>query len=445
MQYNISRISKLIDKGFDINLVSFEYDIPIQAIIDYRRMIQEDNVRTKRTLTGKESKMQIMKRKYYSLLGKKEESKQVITENPLSKTENEQINLAIEKIENSINDMKSADKKEKRRLVFLALEEIKKIKDYNLTLSQAEQILRLLNSNELNTIPILNSQDKIYYLIRSARLKIGQRYLLCIEASQKSMSNLEELEALEKKLMSDKLQKSLNKFTVSALRSQIASKIERLKSEKAINDIRNNIPESIHLIISSLAEGSIDIKEAKKVIEEEAKRKMESKPKTKFSLSLEQEVGQISYQIRKVFVEKADKYKIEDTDLFLTQIMELCDIDDENAFSILVRNLINRKEYEKAREVCGKIPLKDEKGNVRMYLRNLKKEIVIAELGEIVFKGLNLRRTLEEENEYFNLIKEGLRKANITPKAVALPKSGDMSKAITLADIWPEDEQIIIK
>lgn len=437
MQNDIASISKLVDKGYDINLVSFEFDIPVQRIIDYRRMIQVEQLKDRSPIESRESKMQIIRNKYYSLLstrlGNNKTTKKKFTE------ENKQVNSSIAKIEECIKKIHDAELKEKRRIAVIILSELKKIREYNLTISQAESLLKLLNSNELSTIPVLDCNDRIHYCINSERNRIIQKYIVAIDYDQSTTNDLDELKRLEKKLMSDILTRNGCKLSANALRSQITAKIERIKKQMVISNISNNVSKSISQIISSLADGSVDIDLAIRTIEEEARSRVESKPKTQFSLTIKQEKGQISHQIRKILVEKAESYQINNPDLFIKQLMQICEIDGENALSVLIRNLICRKEYNRAREICNRISVKDENGNIRTNLKNLKKEIIIAELSDTFVKGMNLSRTFEEENSFFDFIKEALRKANISPRAIILSKSDDGMRTITLADVWPEE------
>ena len=440
MQNDLASISKLVDKGYDINLVSFEFDIPVQRIIDYRRMIQIEQAKDRYPFRSRESKIQIMRRKYYSIIGAKSDNKE-IHEKKLTEEENKQINSAIAKIEECVENIREAEPKEKRRMVVIILGEINKIGDYNLTINQIEKVLKLLNSNELKTIPLLSFHDKIYSSINSAKMRIIQKYVETIDYEQSTTNDLDRLQRLEMKLMSNDLLKNGNILSISTLRSQITTKIERLKKESVINNLRENVPESISKIISEIVDGTVDIEKAKVVIEEEAINRVESKPKTKFSLTVDQEKNQIAHQIKRIIVERADKYRIKNPELFLKQIVEVCNLDDENALSTLIRNLIGRKEYNEARKLCDTIPLKDEKGNIRTYLRTLRKEIVIAELSDTVLKSIKISRPFEEENACFDFIKEGLRKVDLSPRVIILSKSDDGMKSITLEDVWPEELQ----
>ena len=440
MQNGLASISKLVDKGYDINLVSFEFDIPVQRIIDYRRMIQIEQAKDRYPFRSLESKMQIMRRKYYSLMGTKSENKKTF-EKKLTEEENKQINSAIVKIEECVGNIHDAERKEKRKYAVIIVGEIKKILDYNMTINQIESLLKLLNSNELNTIPLLDFQDKIHFSINSVRRRTIQKYVETIDYEQATTNDLDRLQRLEKKLMSNDLLKNGNILSISTLRSQITAKIERLKKQSVINNLRENVPESMSQIISEIADGTVDIEKARRTIEEEAINRVESKPKTKFSLTVDQEKSQIAYQIRRIIVERADKYKIKNPELFLKQLREVCNLDDEKALSVLIRNFINRKEYNEARKLCDTIPLKDEKGNIRTYLRTLRKEIVIAELSDTVLKSIKISRSFEEENACFEFIKEGLRRADISPRVLILSKSDDGMKSITLEDVWPEELQ----
>ena len=60
----------------------------------------------------------------------------------------------------------------------------------------------------------------------------------------------------------------------------------------------------------------------------------------------------------------------------------------------------------------------------------------------MVIKALNKRGSLEEENMCFDLIEKGIKSSGINHTSIILGKSENGSKNITLADIWPEKEEI---
>lgn len=205
--------------------------------------------------------------------------------------------------------------------------------------------------------------------------------------------------------------------------------------------IRNDIPINIELIIADLANGTIDIKRANEIINEEAKRNVESKPKTKFALTEEQEKSRILSQITTAIREKTDKYHIKNPEETVLQVKELCQGDISRAVSTVVENLINEKDFETARRVCDKFSIKNEDKQIEKYIISLKNKIKNAEISDFVLRGLNMNSTEDEEKAYFELIEKGLKRKNVKLGAISLGKSQDGLRNISLADIWPGESQ----
>ena len=103
-----------------------------------------------------------------------------------------------------------------------------------------------------------------------------------------------------------------------------------------------NIPS---LIIKSLANWNIDIQRANEIIDEEAKKRVANKPKTKFSLNEEQERRQILIQIRTAIEEKADKFRIQNPETAVLQLQQLCGGKIEQSVRTVVMNLIEQKDF----------------------------------------------------------------------------------------------------
>ena len=232
-------------------------------------------------------------------------------------------------------------------------------------------------------------------------------------------------------------------FTEDKKISEIENKILKINQQKAIDKIRNDVPENVELIIKSLAKGTLDINKADQIIEKEAEKRIESKSKNKFALTKEQEKNQILMQIRTGLMEKSEQYNIENPEKTIMLMEELNNGKIELAVRTVVKNLINRKEFEKAKEVCKKFSSKDKESSLSIYIRDLKKKIRNNEIGDFVLRGINMKGTPEEKSKFIELIEKGIRQKNINLDAVPLGKSQDGLKNITLADIWTDEKERI--
>lgn len=447
LEYNeVKEIKNLIKKGFDLELISFELDIPIEKVRQYKleleSMIKNDLVKhsAKEIIESKNKqahlKFEQMREKYEELFfedGKVETKKT----QKITNRDDKLINLIISQIEEIENEMKQLPKNDRRRNANLILTQLKKIEGYQLTINQAEKLNFLIQSEVLEGLN-LNPTDKINYYLKINKKTIVRKLIEAIDISQAETQDIEELKKLEKKITA-KIQQS-NPVITGAMRTKIKNKILRINQQKAIDKIRNDVPENIELIIKDLAKGTLDVQAANEILEDEAKKRVEGKPKTRFTLTEEQEKRQSLIQIKKILMENPEQYHIEKPEVTIMQIEELCNGGLEQAIRTVVKNLTGIKDFERAKEVCDKFSSRNDENQIATYIMKLKKEIKNDEIGEMVLKGINMNGTYEEERAYLELIEKGLKLGRVKLEAVSLGKSQDGLKNITLADIWIDEE-----
>lgn len=446
IKYNeVEEIKKLIKNGFDLELISFELDIPIEELRQYKLELETSKKsNSTRTYSAKEiidsrnkqahSKMEEMRKRYKKLFLKS--NKDVVKQpKELSKQEVELINSVIAEIEEIVKEIKEVSKKEKRIRACGILAELKKIENYKLTVEQAERLHFLMQSDVLKNLS-LSTTDKIDFCMNKNRRTIIRKLAEAVDIAQSQTEELEELKKLERKLTT-KMQQN-NQIVVDTVKSKIESKILKINNQKVSYRIRNDVPIEIEYIIKDLANGTLDIQTANEILDKEAKKRIESKPKTKFSLTEEQEKRQILIQIRTVLMEKSEKYHIENPETTVIQIKELCGGELEQAIRAVVKNLTSTKNFERAKEVCNRFSGKD--NTISTYIRKLRKEIRNEEISDIVLKVINMNGTVEERT-YFELIEKGLKMGNVKLGEIYLGKSQDGLKNITLADIWPNESE----
>lgn len=439
----LEEVKKLIRNGFDLELISFELDIPIEKIKQYKielettkksQSTKKPRTREKMNSRNKQanSKMQKMREKYNKLYFT---SNRIETEKQkkLPRQNVELINSIIEYIKERIENIKGLSKQESVREVNKILTILKQIEDYQLTIEQAEKIYFLLQTVELNS----NKIDKNNLYIDECKRIVIKKLVEAIDIAQAQTEEVEELKDLERRLTME-MQKN-NQIVVGAVRSRIENKITKIIQQKTIERIRNNIPENIEFIIGELANGTLDFQIANEIIDKESKKRVERQPKTRFRLTEEQEKRQILIQIRRGLMENAEQYHIVNPEKTIIQIQTLCEGNLEQAILAVVKNLTNIKDFERAKKVCDKFSKEDSETSVSTYIRMLKKQIRNEEISDIVLKGLNMQGTEKEEETYFELIEKGIKMGNINLKAVSLGKSQDGLRNITLANIWGDE------
>ena len=444
----VEEIKELIKNGFDLELISFELGIPIERVTQYKLELETINKSdyikthsTRKIIDGKNenahTKIQQMREKYKKLF-LKNNNIEVKQPKELSDEEIKYINSVITEIEGIIKGIEKITKKERINEVNAILTKIKEIENYQLTIGQSEKLNSLIQSKELEEL-CLNKTDKIDFYINKARRIIIKKLAEAIDIAQAQTENLQELEILDRKLTT-KMQQS-NPINVSSVKSRIINKKFKINQQKASNRIRNDVSTDIKLISKEIANGTLDIKMANEIINKEAKKRIESKPQNKFSLTEEQEKKQILIQIKTILMEKPEEYYIKNPQITIMQMQKLFGGELEQAIRTVVSNLIGIKDFERAKEVCDIFRPEDKDSQLSKYITTLKEEIRNAEIGDIVLKGLNMNGTEEEDKKYFELIEKGLEMGNIKKGRVFLGKSQDGSRNIYLSDIWENQEK----
>lgn len=430
----LSEIKELIEKGFDLELMSFELDIPLEDLIQLKKDIETSK---KMKLANSKNPMEQVRERYNKLFFANYK-KEVKIPKKLTMQQIELVNSVTTTIDKEIKEMKGLSKKEKRKNVNSILMLLKQIKDFNLSIEQAEKLYNLMQSSELEHLN-LSIEDKMDYYVKINRDRIAKKFAKAIDYAHLQTSDFEELKALERKI-TPKMEKS-NPIFIGGIRTNIYNKMSKIQQQIISERIRNDVPTSISAIINDIVIGKLDVQNANEIINSEAKKRVESKPKTRFSLTEEQERRQILIQIRTVLSDRAEQYRIENPEVAIMQIQKLCGGELEQSIRVVVKNLIGQKEFERAKQICNKYALDEEKVTP-VFITRLKKEIRNKEISDTVLRGIAANGSLEEGIAFYNLIENGLKTGNVKPETISLGKSQDGLRTITLADVWLERERI---
>lgn len=440
---NKETIEMLLEKGFDPELISFELDIPIEELNriksemerkDKSSLLNSGSRKTDNKNQSIYSKMEPIRQKYKEIF-EKSNKPHIREQKGLSEEETELINSTITKIEELIEEMKLLSGKERRQKAKILLTEIRKIEDYQLTIEQSEKLYSLLQSGELRQLSS-DVVDNIDSNIENKRRMAIRSLIKAIDIAQSQSEDIDELESLNKKLISK--MRTYNKFAIETVRRKIENKISEIKSKKVIKENKDDIPQDIEHIIKELANGTLDTNEANEIIDKEAKRRVDSRTRNKFSLTEEQTRKQILTQIRNNLKRKSQQYDIQDAEKTIMQLKNLCgESAEESPIETVVESLINAKRYEKAKEVCEHFYKEDE----NILFSRLKKQIRNHEFGDSILQKINTNRTIEEENVAFEQIERLLNISNVRLGSIPLGKSKDGLRDITLADIWIDEKK----
>ena len=449
MHYEKDEIKKLIKSGFDLELISFELDIPIEEVEQCKKELEVKKSSTAKIYTAQEiierenrqahQRMEQIKERYRKLYfanNKGEEKGNQIKE--LTKEEIEKIDLIIDDAKKTIENLKEISKAEKKQIVKKMITQLKNIQKERLTVEQAEKLYILLQDEELKkmkkTTPELN-----YFLYAIDKLdKVALRKLVdAVNIAQEQSDDVEELKELDKRLTIEMQHK--NYIVVSTAKNKIRDKIVKISQSKGKKNI--DIPKEIEEIIIDISKGVLDIENANRTIEYETKKRLENRPKTIFRLTEEQVKRQIFIQIKTALKDSPEQYYLENPERSIIQMEQLMGGELEQNIRIVVDNLLELKDFERAKEVCNTFLNKSEENSFITYIRTLKKQINNTELGDIILKGIKTTGTAREERAYLNLIEKGLKAGNVKLESISLGKSQDGLRKISLADVWTDEKQ----
>ena len=201
------------------------------------------------------------------------------------------------------------------------------------------------------------------------------------------------------------------------------------------------IPSNIDKVIVDLVNGRLDIQKAKDLINEEAEARTKKRPqKSPFPITIEQEIRQILIQIKTAIREQPEEYTIINPETTITQMHALCGGEIEQIVGVVVTQKINLNELEEAKNICNKYA-KGKAETVR-YINGLLKQINTAETTQLILKGINKATTLEEKEQFFNIVAAEMEMEKATGcirlGGINLGKNKNGTKKITFADIWSD-------
>ena len=408
-----------------MELVSLEFDIPMEELRTIKRKLDKNQEKTE---------LQKLRERYKKLYLQENES---AVKEFKKNTEEEKkfINEKIEIIEDLLNNISEKTIEERRKIVKELTEEIAKLKKYQLSLEQAEKLYDMLGIEELKGLNQKNSYKMDNYISASKRI-VEKQIAENINILQSQTTDIEELRKLDKKLTLEMTKR--NPIAVATVKNIISNRILEIQTQKAIKKIKEDVPIDIENIIKSIANDTLNLEEAKEIINEEVKK--ENKPKNKFVVTEKQERNQILVQIRKLLKENPEKYHINNPNKAIIQIQKLCGGEIEQAIGDVVQNLLNEKRFDDAMLIYESLS-KDKDIVDFKYKRKLKNEIENAKIGNKIMKIINSDYTVEEDKAYYWLIKSKLERDNIKLSSIKLGKSQNGLKNITLKDIWNEEEK----
>ncbi len=421
--YEISQIEEVIKKGFDLKLISTELSIPMQELIKLKQEMQNrDRLKILQGNIKKNYlKVEKIRRKYNELLYENKEAK--------NKKKQEDTALSTEQVKNIILDIKNA-----KMDIDIISKNINELNKCNLSIEQCKNMLEILDFIKQNKKLKMGEGKKL----QSCKEIITIKWLQGISKVIQSSNDIEELNEIKKQM--DLLANS-NSMYVKTLKEKISYKIFFIKQQnkKNNNNKTNAESENIEKLTFELLNEEIDTENAKKIVEEENKIRIENSSKNNSNFAQTDKKSQIAYEIQRKIENEPDKYIIKNPQLTIQKMQDILEINLESILKTVIENLIQRKEYNKAKEVCERYSkINNDIEDCIVYLR---KSIKNAETRDMILNLINNSGTIEEQSNALEEVEEKIRLEHINTKAVVLGKSLDGIKTIRLYDVWEDNER----
>ncbi|MBO5143177.1 MAG: hypothetical protein J6J11_06405 [Treponema sp.] len=446
---NQEQIKELLLKGFDKELIAFEFDIELAEIEKVAQEIEEDFEKTLKdntTTTSVKPKavrkrrekfnLEKLKEKYQEIYSTSSELKENMYDS-LSSEQKEGLSFYIAKAKSIVNKMpseKMKDKESKHSRVMQArdlMTEIKKILKYPLTVKYAEEVYNLLHSDKL--LYLGETVDKSFMMSVNDAIKLSiERLAQALNIEYLKTDKIEELTKLRAKITVEMIKE--NPMAINVINSKILEKINKIKRIKAKKEMERTVPNAINEIAIRLAKGTMVAEEANRIIDEEASKQTEDEEDK--SVAAEKNRRYYLVYIADCLMERADEFYIEDPVSALRQIQDLSMVETGKALKIISTNLVERHDYTRAKELCEAVDTMCRGENIYKTINSIRKEIESKELTYFVLNTIKESGNVEDQKQGFEFLQKAINSGKIAPKTISLGKTEDGSRMITLADIW---------
>lgn len=418
----VAQMKALIKEGISIEVLSTEFELPMNQLEQLRNLIITEQ---------KKQQIDRIKNKYNLLY---RASRKSSSERSISKDDETSINQTIAEVQEQIDNNVICN----LWLLMKICTKIKNIKALNFSYEQAFEIYKLLNCEKIKQANL--DQQAVYYkkqINEIINFKIAEAAKRRIEESE----DIENIQRIKKDICSIDVKYDL---VLASAKNLADRKINELRNSKAMENISFIKSEKLRNIIKNIADGTVNIEEAKNIIREEAQKKMATK-KTSLFWNQNNEEQTILYQMINLLKRKAINYPIQRPTETIKQLEQL-GIDLNQAITVVVNNMIERKEFKSARKLCNVYEFVAEKNNISVInLKKLKSDIRNAEVSDLAKKLLQLENTSEEDEIYFDTLRDIIAKEKIDLSKISLGTSSNGTAVITLERIWPSDRYKIEK
>lgn len=463
MRENIKELEDLIQNGYELELISFEMDIPLEELQSIRENINrrkqvailakkdaidtsiinmhtpsvtkpkttatnkkqnKPSSRTKETGTERLIGFQKIRAKYYELYGASTMPERI------EFVENEELNKIIDVLEAKVQVLEGCSKKERRPGVKIIRDTIDKISDQEFSTSQLKRLVDILYRPCLMNNKLFK-RDTIDYAMYSQRRTILPKFINKIIAEVPYVNTKEELKNLEG--MVTQAMKDENRVLVGSLELKLASKNREIdnKNFAKINSLTPELQE----VVKKLVDGNLDFQEGQKAVVDEANKRFELTKGNRFSLTAEQQEKQVYLNIGDYIANNGTSLSIKSPKDFMKKFMEFTGCDLSRAIFVTSGNLISATRYDEAMSLCNDFLAKTGQDSpLRPLLRSKIGKIKNIMLGKRILDVIHANDSQKDRQMYRELT-ELIRSEKIDTSYVPIGKNCDGSKNILLREV----------
>lgn len=425
----------LIERGFKPETISYEFNIPYEQI--QKVLLEKEERASKR-----ETEMDKIRRRYFEIYDPEDMKVRFKVPSVKQLASYIEADRIIDEIEQKSKNVDEKSKKDKRTTLIEMLNDLKTLDKYRLSFDQIERLVFIIEDKKWENLS-LRRGDKINILLSKARSSISSKMSLALSDELKEVTDLDGLQNIRARIARISRETKSANYRIGVVDSNISQQIQKINLQRATYNLRNNISPAIEALIKSTANGTMNIEEANKIIDQESERRIKSGVKSKFSLSKEQQKRQVTIQIRTLLSERGDIYPIQDPNKALEDLSQLSkDVDRRQLFNIVAQNMLAQRRYDELATFCDQFiqtkRFDEVESEISKTAREKKKEIAYKKIGDMVVDRIKTSSNEQEDEIFIKLLKDKLTKENIALTKIKLGRIKGGSKEITLAEIMPQ-------
>ena len=450
-----SEIQTLIDSGFSIEAIAFEFGTDIGAIKEIlgqnsNEIADENNGNTTvsksindliKEYEQKQTRQKVnpdrrvlsfmdqMRENYFKLVNG-EELEHIEPEETLG-DEDKRV------LYNFINELEANYKSNNRdRQIELLRTFNKVVWILPLTYEQTSKFNSMIVSPEFETW--INSNED-YKSTQNARTRIKRqverRIIQCIKARYRITNDMQELDALYSKTAATGREMH-DKMGVDDLLSKIFAKKSKLSSIEINNRLRS-IPEELQNVVNSFVNGEINLDELNAAIDDNiaSQKNVEAKTTLPYYPKPSDPRKTLLHKIRSFI--SSEKCQMRNNPDTITRLQELFN-SQESAISIMVDHLIACNKYEDARHFLEQYRDYSKYDFSTSFINKLDNRIRCAQIGNATVLTIKMNNRRQDKAFTKTLLNFLSDNNTVTKSEIPLGRGND-GRDINLLNVWPEN------